>query len=188
MQKSSIIDFRLGSKYDSCQYCQKSSYLKDISPVKTFCVFILTMHIFSQISAKLVTESNKRLNLWNLFFYWGTQFLITADWIIENDLCQILCLVLEFLSSGEGLGRFSRPNVLPKVSKVTDLSKTSKGQIRVNFDLLKVSKMTINFEQHKVSKIISLKISSHGEARNIKPHSKGSIGYSASGGSDVITS
>ena len=95
---------------------------------------------------------------------------------------------MNFLSNGEGLDRFSRPNVLPKVSKVTDLSKTSKGEIRVNFDLLKVSKMTINFEQHKVSKIISLKISSHREARNIKPHSKGSIGYSASGGSDVITS
>ena len=49
---------------------------------------------------------------------------------------------LNFLSNGEGLDRFSRPNVLPKVSKVTDLSKTSKGEIRVNFDLLKVSKMT----------------------------------------------
>ena len=32
----------------------------------------------------------------------------------------------------------------------------------------KVSKTTINFEQLKVSKITSLKISCHGEARNIK--------------------
>ena len=57
-------------------------------------------------------------------------------------------------------------------------------------------KMTINFELLKVSKMTSLKIYviSHGEARNIKfgqevkPQSKGSIGYSLSGGSEVITS
>ena len=41
----------------------------------------------------------------------------------------------------------------------------------VNFNLLKVNKMTVNFELLKVRKITSLKIymiSSHGEARNIK--------------------
>ena len=30
---ASTIDFRLASKYGSSQYCQKNSYLKDISPV-----------------------------------------------------------------------------------------------------------------------------------------------------------
>ena len=42
---------------------------------------------------------------------------------------------------------------------------------RINFDFPKNSKMTINFELFKVSKMTSLKIniiSSHGEARNIK--------------------
>ena len=33
LQKSSNIDFWLGSKYGSCRHCQKSSHLKDISPV-----------------------------------------------------------------------------------------------------------------------------------------------------------
>ena len=62
-----------------------------------------------------------------------------------------------------------------------------------NFDLLKVSKMTINFELLKVSKMTSVKIyiSSVMEKDQIwtagKPYSKGSIGYLASGGSDVIT-
>ena len=56
--------------------------------------------------------------------------------------------------------------------------------------------MTINFELLKVSKMTSLRIyiSSHGETRNIKfgqqdkPHPKASIGYSNSEGTDISTS
>ena len=38
----------------------------------------------------------------------------------------------------------------------------------VNFDLPKVIRMIINFELLNITKTTSLKISSHGEARNIK--------------------
>ena len=38
----------------------------------------------------------------------------------------------------------------------------------VNFNLPKVSKITINFELLKVRKMTTLKIYSHGEARNIE--------------------
>ena len=36
----------------------------------------------------------------------GTQFLIPVDWIIENYLCQILYVVLEFFVKGTGFGLF----------------------------------------------------------------------------------
>ena len=42
----------------------------------------------------------------------------TNCWIIENNFCQILCGVLEFLSNGEGLGCFLWHN-LPKLSEIT---------------------------------------------------------------------
>ena len=57
-------------------------------------------------SEKLVTERNERLNLWGLFIDWGNQFLIPTDWIIENDLCQILWVVLEFFIKPRGFGLF----------------------------------------------------------------------------------
>ena len=97
--------------------------------------------------------------------------MIPADWITENDLCQILCTwFLNFYQTEEGLNRFSW-HVLPKFSKIWPVQNEQKGPKRVNFDLPKGSKININFELHKVSKMTSLKnlcISSHGEARNIK--------------------
>ena len=36
----------------------------------------------------------------------SSQFVISADWIIENDLCQILCVVIEFSVKKRGLGLF----------------------------------------------------------------------------------
>ena len=84
--------------------------------------------------------------------------MIPADWIIENDLCQILCVVLEFLSKGEGLDCFSR-HLLPKHSRIiVPVQSQWKGPNRVSFDLPKVSKMNIIFELLKVSKMTSLKI------------------------------
>ena len=93
-------------------------------------------HILLQKSEKCVSERNKRLNLWILFIDWGNQFLIPTDWIIENDLHQILCVVLQFFikqwSNGEGLGCFLR-HVLPKRSKITvtcpKSAKQQKGSI-----------------------------------------------------------
>ena len=66
----------------------------------------------------------------------------------------------------------------------------------VNFDLPKVSKITINCELLKVSKMTSLKIyllTVMEKLKNYiwtasKPHSKESFGYPNSGGTDVINS
>ena len=79
----STIDFWLGSKYGSWQYCQKKKPFKKIFPhlCKTSCVIML---IFSHKWEKCPTERNKRLSLWILFINYET--LISADWIIENDL------------------------------------------------------------------------------------------------------
>ena len=35
-----------------------------------------------------------------------SQFLISSDWIIEDDLCQILWVVLEFFVKRRGFGLF----------------------------------------------------------------------------------
>ena len=50
------------------------------------------------------------------------QFLIAADWSMDPDFVpDLMRVVLEFLSNG-GLNCFSW-HVLPKASKITDLSK-----------------------------------------------------------------
>ena len=49
-----------------------------------------------------------------------SQFLILADWIIENELYKILCVVLKFfLANWEGLDYILWPNGLPKLSKIS---------------------------------------------------------------------
>ena len=100
---------------------------------------------------KHVTETN-----WTYKACLLTEFLIPADWIIENNFCQILCLVLEILSNGEDLDCFLQ-HVLPKLSKKTDLATVNKKTIKGSFDLPKFSKMNISFELLKVSKITYLK-------------------------------
>ena len=53
--------------------------------------------------------------------------MIPADGITENNLCYILCSVLEFFSNGDGLDCFSH-HVLPKLGKITGTcSKSVKG-------------------------------------------------------------
>ena len=86
-------------------------------------------------------------------FYFVTLCLDSPDSIIENDTCQVLCVVLEFFV--RDLGCFLWP-ILPKVSKITDLPKVS--QNKQVFDLAKVRKMTINFELLEINKMTSLKI------------------------------
>ena len=71
---------------------------------------------------KRVTEgNNKRLNLWKKSINWVTKFLIPPDWVTESDFCQIPCVVLEFFVKKEALDCFSRPNALPKFSKITKI-------------------------------------------------------------------
>ena len=66
---------------------------------------------------------------------------------------------------------------------------------RINFDLPQVSKMNINFELHKVSKVTSFQIYfqswrnwKHQIWTAGKRHQKGSTGSSDSGGSGIISS
>ena len=113
--------------------------------------------ILSYKSERRVTKRNKRLVLWSLFINWGTQCLITADWIAENDLSQMLCICLNYLSQCS-----LQPNILPKVIKTINLPKDSKneqvGQFWLAYQTWLVGEMTITFELLKVSKMISLKI------------------------------
>ena len=63
---------------------------------KTFCIYSYhASFILSHKSDKRVTERNESLNFWSRSIKWGSKFLIRADWIIENALCQVLCLFLE---------------------------------------------------------------------------------------------
>ena len=56
---------------------------------KTLCLYYYRAYfILSLKSEKRFTERNKRLSL---FIDQRNQFLIPADWVFENDLCQILC-------------------------------------------------------------------------------------------------
>ena len=100
--------------------------------------------ILSQKSERHVTGRNKSLNLWSLFIDWRNQFLIPTDWIIENDLCQILRVFC-----------MSCPN---SVKHLWPVQRQLKESNRVNFDLPKGGKININFELLKVSKKTSLKI------------------------------
>ena len=64
---------------------------------KYFCVFILIMHnLFCSINQSVW---QKDITDWTFWVYLLTgrpsQFLIPADWIFENDLHQILCMVFE---------------------------------------------------------------------------------------------
>ena len=117
-------------------------------------------------------ERNERLNLGSLFINWGNQFLIPPDWVIENDLYLILCVVLEifvkrkgfglFFAAGQRLAQFQQNNC--------HLPKTTKMNKKCQIWLAQSKKMTYIFELLKSSKMSSLKIyiSSHREARNIR--------------------
>ena len=106
---------------------------------------------------------------------WKTKPGELSSWFWLTESLKMTCArpcawFLKFLSSRGGLDCFSQPSVLPKHCKITVAClKSLKWTSRVNFNLPKVGRMTINFELLKVSKITSLKIySSHGEGRNIK--------------------
>ena len=127
------------------------------------------MHIlFCWTNQKNVLE--KGMKDWTFKVYLLTGEL--SSWFRLVESLKITCAkpyawFLKYLSKGRGLDYFLQI-VLPKLSKTSDLS--LKWTSRVNFDVSRVSRMTINFELLKVSKMTSLKIyvSSYGEARNIK--------------------
>ena len=139
---------------------------------KTFCLFFLIVHIlfYGKTQKNHVTERNKRLNKWSLFVGWGNQLLISADRIIENNLSQILCVVLEFWSNGEGLDCFSQ-HLLPKLSKVfVTCPQSVRKQIGTVLTCPNSAKWISALNCSKSAKwpIWNLYISSHLEARNIK--------------------
>ena len=81
--------------------------------------------------------------------YGGNQFLIPADWIIENDLPQILSVVLEFFD----LSKFSRREWTGWILTGPKLAKWIS---------------TLNCPKSAKWNSLKLYISSHREARNIK--------------------
>ena len=90
LQKSSTIYFWLGSKYGSSQYCQRSSHLKDISPVlsKTFCVFILTVcSLFCRKNQKNVLQ--KEIKDWRSATYLLTEK--SCSWFLLIESLKITC-------------------------------------------------------------------------------------------------
>ena len=91
LQKSSTIDFWLGSNYGYCRDTVKKVLVLKISPklCKTFCVFILIMQVFD------------------------TGWLHHWKWLVP-----FMRVVLEFFSNGKGLKCFLW-HVLPKLSKIT---------------------------------------------------------------------
>ena len=89
-------------------------------------------------------------------------------WIMPD----LMRVVPEFLSNEEGLNRFSR-HVLPKLSKINDLSKVSKkDRIEWISTYPKLVKYISTLNCSKSAKCLVWKFmylhSSHGDARNIK--------------------
>ena len=128
---------------------------------QTFCVFYSCHTYFTLLlkPEKCVTERNRRLSLWRLFIDKRNQFFIPADWIIETDLCQILCVWFLNFYQTERVWIVFLQHVLPKLGKITvTFHSEQKEPESVNFDLSKISKTNINFELLRFSKMTSLKI------------------------------
>ena len=127
MQKISIIDFWLGSKYSSWRYCQKKIYKNIFLDIflkifpklcKTFCIFILIMDIlFCRQNQKNVLQKEIKDCAFKPI-YWLKKPVLDSCWLDHWKWCQgLMRVVLEFLSNGEGLDRSSR-YVLPKLIKI----------------------------------------------------------------------
>ena len=104
--KSFTTDFWLGSKYGSWQYCQ--------------ILWLYSYHAYFILllkSEKPVTQRNKRLSLWSLFIDLRNQVLIPTEWIIEIDLCQILCAWFLNYYQTERVWILFLQHVLPKLVK-----------------------------------------------------------------------
>ena len=116
----------LGFKCDSWQYCRKWSFKKIFLQLRKTSLSFCT-------NEKNVLQ--REIKDWVFEFYLLTgepsQFMISADWIIEHDLFHILCVVLEFLIffwNGEGWDCFWLAKVLSRLSKIIYLPKVSKNK------------------------------------------------------------
>ena len=96
----------------------------------------LLVSLFLSFCTNEKNVSQREITDWAFEFYLlageTSQFMISAVWIIEHDLCQILCVVLEFLnflSNREGWDRFWKSNVLSKLSKMIYLPNVSKNKV-----------------------------------------------------------
>ena len=162
------------------------SYVKLFVSLFLSCIFFL-----SHKSEKRVTERNKRLNLWSLFINLGTQFfLIQADFKSLKMTCaKFNAWFLDFKSDREGLDCFSRPNISPKLIKVTVTCLSwYKQTSRVNFDLPKDFNSCLSILNCSKSSKCPVWKSTYSpdtemlETSNLdtyKPYLKDSIGYSA---------
>ena len=127
-----------------------------------------------------------------------SQFLIPADWVIENDLCQILWVVLDFFIKLKGLGLFfCSQKSCPKLSKNVTCSKTVSINKKGQFLLAQSQKNDYQLwtaQSHQNDQFENLYISSHGEARNTKFGQQVNLiqrvllGTPTQRGTDVITS
>ena len=121
MQKSFTTDFRLGSKYNSWQYCQKISHLKIFPQLSKTCVFVLIEHIlFCQTNQKNMLQ--KRMKDWTFEVYLLTEEL--SSWFLLIETTKMTCArpyawLLNLFSSGRDLNCFLQPSVLPKLNKTT---------------------------------------------------------------------
>ena len=153
------------------------------------------MHIFCHTYQKNVLQ--KEIKDWTFEVYLLTGKL--SSWFQLIELLKMTCtrsyaLFVNFLSSIEGLDCFLWPNVLPKLIKIIvtylksvkikRLSSTSTCPNSHNFELFKVAKWLV----WKSRYLQSWRNQKHHFSTANKPHSQGSIGYSTSGGSVIITS
>ena len=109
----------------------KNGHLKRYFP--SYVKFLVSLFLSFCTNEKNVLQ--REIKDWAFEFYLLTgepsQFMISADWIIEHDLFQILCVVLEFLNffwNGEGWDCFWLAKVLPRLSKIIYLPKVSKNK------------------------------------------------------------
>ena len=87
--------------------------------LKAFCDFFLAMHIL-YCCKNQQNVLQKKIKDWTLEVYLLTGE--TSSWLLLTESPKVTCArsyawFLNFLSNGEGLDCFSRPNVLPKVVK-----------------------------------------------------------------------
>ena len=127
------------------------------------CIFYFATKIRKTCNRK------KWLNLKSLFIYWGNQFLIPADWIIENNLksARSFTWFLNFYQTERVWIVFRSMSYPNSIKQLVQSSKWEKiGSVLtcpklVNWtSTLKCSQQNDQFE--------NLYISSHEEAKNIK--------------------
>ena len=112
----------------SWQYCQKNNPLKGIFQLcKTF--LSLLFYFITQVR-KTYYRKKWKIEPLKSIYELGNQVL-DSSWLNHwNDMClRSYAWFLNFLSNNEGLNFFSRPKVLPKLSKITV---TSPKSVKIN--------------------------------------------------------